>query len=105
MNEPREAPGDAGDLHVTVHGRVQGVGFREGMVAAAVALGVRGWVRNRCEGSVEAVLRGAPHARDALLQWSQRGPAGARVLRVEVRVASAEESGLVQGRFRRLETP
>jgi len=101
---PESRQGDAGDLHVTVHGRVQGVGFREAMVAAALALGVSGWVRNRFEGSVEAVVRGAPHAREALLQWSQRGPAAARVERVEVRAASAEESGIVRAGFRRIET-
>ncbi|SPE25634.1 Acylphosphatase [Burkholderiales bacterium] len=105
MSEPKDAPArDAGDVLVTVHGRVQGVGFRESMIAAAMALGVSGWVRNRIEGSVEAVLRGTPQARQALLRWSQRGPAAARVERVEVRPASAQESELVRDGFRRLET-
>jgi len=105
MNQPRhDKEGDAGDLHITVHGRVHGVGFRESMIVAAVDLGVAGWVRNRIEGTVEAVLRGPPQACDALLRWSQRGPIAARVERVEVRPASARESELVRGGFQRLET-
>jgi len=93
-----------GDLHITVHGRVQGVGFRESMVLAATERGVAGWVRNRLEGTVEAVLHGSPQACAELLRWAHRGPLAARVERVEVRTANAEESGLVRGGFRRLDT-
>lgn len=105
MTNPRHAgQRGAGDLHLTVHGRVHGVGFRESMIVAAAALGVDGWVRNRREGTVEAVLRGSPQACQALLQWAHRGPIAARVERVEVRSASVDESEHVQGGFRRLET-
>lgn len=93
-----------GDLHITVHGRVQGVGFRESMVLTATEHGVAGWVRNRAEGTVEAVLHGPPQACEKLLRWAHRGPLAARVECVEVRAASAEESGLVRGGFRRLES-
>jgi len=91
-------------LHITVHGRVQGVGFRESMVLVAMEHGVVGWVRNRVGGTVEAVVHGSPEACARVLRWSQRGPRAARVDRVEVRAPIAEESELVQGGFRRLET-
>jgi acylphosphatase len=92
------------DLYLRVHGRVQGVGFREGMIRAAAGLRLDGWVRNRADGTVEAVARGAPADCDALLLWAQRGPPGARVERVEVRPAQAAESALVGAAFRRLES-
>jgi len=69
---------------VRVHGRVQGVGYRQACVDEACALGLRGWVRNRHDGSVEAVLIG-PADRLALMRaWLQRGPPAARVAQVEV---------------------
>lgn len=67
---------------VRVHGRVQGVGFRESCVDQACTLGVAGWVRNRRDGSVEAMLLGPPHAVDRLLEWLHQGPPAARVDRV-----------------------
>jgi len=102
LGEARPKPEDR--LHITVHGRVQGVGFRESMILIAMQHGVAGWVRNRVEGTVEAVLHGSPEACARLLHWSHRGPLAARVERVEVRPANAEESKLVQGGFRRLDT-
>ena len=67
-----------------VHGRVQGVGYRWSMVQAAEALSVRGWVRNRRDGTVEALAVGDAAAVDALVQWARQGPPEARVERVEV---------------------
>ena len=99
-----EANGWGADLHVVIHGRVQGVGFRESMVLEAVERGVSGWVRNRLGGTVEAVLRGAPQNCAELLRWAHSGPRAARVVRVDVRTASPQESELVRGRFERLET-
>jgi acylphosphatase len=67
---------------LAIHGRVQGVGFRWSLCAEAKALGLTGWVRNRRDGSVEAVLCGPPAAVEALTAWAYRGPPGARVERV-----------------------
>ncbi|MFT4172684.1 MAG: acylphosphatase [Rhodocyclaceae bacterium] len=71
--------------HLTITGRVQGVGFRWSMMREAEARGVGGWVRNRPDGAVEAVVSGAPEAVAALIDWASHGPAGARVEAVEVR--------------------
>lgn len=64
---------------IRVRGRVQGVGFRDALRAEAMALGVRGWVRNRTDGSVEAVMQGDEAALERLLAWARRGPALAQV--------------------------
>ena len=64
---------------VTIHGRVQGGGYRDAMVDAAVAIGVSGWVRNRGDGTVEALLQGDEAAVERLLAWCRRGPPAARV--------------------------
>ena len=65
-----------------IHGRVQGVGFRWSLHAQATALGLSGWVRNRRDGSVEALIYGAPEAVELLTEWAWTGPPGARVERV-----------------------
>jgi len=70
--------------HLIVTGRVQGVGFRAGMAQEAQALGVTGWVRNRADGSVEALVCGAPEQIAAILLWARRGPPAARVDHVAV---------------------
>jgi len=67
-----------------VHGRVQGVFFRDTTRRQAAARGVAGWVRNRPGGTVEAVLEGEPEAVEALLAFCREGPPGALVERVEV---------------------
>jgi len=70
--------------HLHISGRVQGVGFRQSMCSEAKSLGVTGWVRNRRDGSVEALLQGSPQAVMALTQWARQGPPAARVTSVEV---------------------
>jgi len=70
--------------HLKISGCVQGVGFRYSMAEEAERLGVTGWVRNRSDGTVEAVIDGAPDAVEAVLGWARRGPRGASVTEVEV---------------------
>ena len=71
-------------LRLVVHGRVQGVCFRDSMRREAQRLGVAGWVRNRSDGTVEAAVQGEPAAVDAIVLWAKRGPELARVERVEI---------------------
>jgi acylphosphatase len=85
---------------VVVRGRVQGVGFRWWMVEEAQALGLDGWVRNRRDGTVEAVLRGPADAVAEMLRRCEIGPPAARVRAVE----AAEEPGPVAPGFRQLPT-
>jgi acylphosphatase len=68
---------------VVVHGFVQGVGFRLATAREAESRGVAGWVRNRPDGTVEAVFEGEPDAVEALVRWCGRGPRGAEVDRVD----------------------
>jgi len=69
---------------LSVRGRVQGVGYRYSMVEAAERLGVTGWVRNRSDGSVEALVQGPPEAVAAVIAWARIGPRSAVVQSVEV---------------------
>jgi acylphosphatase len=66
-----------------VHGRVQGVGYRDACVQQARAMGIRGWVRNRADGSVEAMLQGPAAQVAALSAWLQGSVPGARVTGAE----------------------
>ena len=74
--------------HLIILGRVQGVGFRFYMQCKARELGVTGWVRNRLDGSVEAMVQGLPESVVAMIAWARRGPASAVVS--EVRIAEGE---------------
>lgn len=71
-------------VHVRVEGHVQGVGFRAFVEMRANDLGLSGWVRNRRDGSVEAVLQGSPEAVEDMLARCRKGPPAARVDRVEI---------------------
>lgn len=73
-----------------IRGRVQGVGFRYALQIEARRLGLTGWVRNRSDGSVEAVAQGAPEAVEALIEWSRRGPPSAQVTDVQVQPGEGE---------------
>ncbi|WP_313071490.1 acylphosphatase [Melaminivora sp.] len=82
-----------------IHGRVQGVYYRQSTVEQARRLGVAGWVRNRSDGTVEALIMGTQAAVQALVDWAQQGPRDARVDRVEVAEEAAPEpppQGFVQ---------
>jgi acylphosphatase len=70
-------------LRLVISGRVQGVWFREATRQQAERLGVRGWVRNCADGSVEAVLEGESAAVRELEKWCHEGPSAARVLEVQ----------------------
>jgi acylphosphatase len=69
---------------LVIRGRVQGVCYRAGAVAEAERLGLTGWVRNRRDGSVEALVSGPPASVDGFVEWARKGPSGARVDRVDV---------------------
>ena len=71
-------------VHLRIEGRVQGVGYRAFVERQASVLGLSGWVRNRRDGSVEAVLQGAPAEVDAMIELCRSGPPASRVDRVEV---------------------
>lgn len=73
-----------------ISGRVQGVGYRDALREEAERLNVTGWVRNRRDGSVEALVQGAGDPVDKLIAWARHGPPAARV--DEVRVESAENA-------------
>ena len=64
---------------LVAHGRVQGVGYRYAMQEEAARLGVHGWVRNRREGTVEAIVQGSPDAVEAITRWARQGPRGGSV--------------------------
>ncbi len=70
-------------VRVRIEGRVQGVWFRYWTVEQATVLGLRGWVRNRFDGSVEAVFAGPGRAVAEMLRRCHRGPPYARITRVE----------------------
>jgi len=76
--------------HVVVHGRVQGVFFRDSTRQRAQAAGVAGWVANRPDGAVEAVFEGDDDAVESLVAWMHDGPRGADVERVEIEDDEAE---------------
>jgi acylphosphatase len=65
---------------VVISGLVQGVSFRASMKEAAIRFGVEGWVRNRDDGAVEALVQGEEDNVERLLAWARMGPPGAEVI-------------------------
>jgi len=66
-------------VRLRITGKVQGVGYRLWAMRTAESIGLRGWVRNRLDGSVEALVTGVPEDVAAMIDASRNGPAGARV--------------------------
>jgi acylphosphatase len=75
---------------LTIRGRVQGVGFRYALADQARARKLSGWVRNRRDGSVEAIVAGPETDVEALIAWAHRGPPAARVSAVAVEPATPD---------------
>jgi len=78
-------------LHAVVHGLVQGVGFRYFVLRHALRQGLRGWVCNRADGTVELWAEGPSRNLDALLAELEQGPVGSRVERVDSDRPAREE--------------
>jgi acylphosphatase len=92
--------------HVIISGRVQGVGYRAWTEHVARDRGIEGWVRNRRDGSVEALFAGPEAAVLAMIANCRNGPPGSRVEGIDEREGSAEELALHgRARFAILETP
>lgn len=77
----------ATSIHCTIHGRVQGVGFRSWTVKNARKLGLTGWVRNTREGTVQALFCGDTTAVEAMIEGCADGPLAAKVTKVERRLS------------------
>ena len=82
--------------HLAITGLVQGVAYRYSMAREAQRLGITGWVRNRRDGSVEAVVAGTEQAVAAIIHWARSGPANAQVEHVAVELATGEFAGFEQ---------
>ena len=78
-------------VRLVIAGRVQGVGYRVWAMQTAVRLGVRGWVRNRADGTVEVLAIGDDEAVGAMIEACREGPFAARV--TEVAVSDAADDG------------
>ena len=81
---------------LVITGLVQGVGYRQALIGGARRLTLTGWVRNRRDGSVEAMIAGSAEAVAALIDWARRGPAGAEVEHVAVELGTGDHQGFEQ---------
>lgn len=81
--------------HLVITGRVQGVAYRACMAQEARRLGVTGWVRNRSDGCVEAMVAGSDEQVAAIMNWARRGPPSAQVNHVAVEIGSGEPGEFV----------
>lgn len=77
---------------LVIHGRVQGVFYRGWSMETARDLGLRGWVRNRSDGTVEALLQGETPAIERFIDMARAGPPAARVDRIEAQPVEPDES-------------
>ena len=88
--------------HLIITGRVQGVAYRASMAREAQRIGVTGWVRNRSDGSVEAVVSDTAEQVAAIMNWARCGPPAAQVEHVEVELGSTHEATGFSGFEQRL---
>jgi acylphosphatase len=79
--------------HLMIHGRVQGVWYRAWTVETARELGLVGWVRNRMDGSVEALVQGEAALVERFVTLAHEGPPAAQVMRIEATEATVESLG------------
>ncbi len=79
-------------VKLEITGHVQGVGFRESLRAVAEALEVNGWVRNRDDGNVHAILQGLETDVERVVAWCHNGPPGANVKYVNATMVEASET-------------
>ena len=86
-NLPAAAP-----VHLSIHGLVQGVGFRDALSLQALQRGLHGWVRNRRDGSVEALVIGDDDHVAAIIEACREGPFGARITDIEITDADDDSS-------------
>jgi acylphosphatase len=82
-----------------IHGRVQGVGYRDAMRQEASRIALEGWVRNRADGTVEALVHGTLANVDRIIEWAHTGPRFARVERVDVSAAEPPDTTGFRIRF------
>lgn len=78
--------------HLLIEGRVQGVGYRASAHVEAQRLGLRGWVRNRRDGAVEALVAGSAEVVEQFVAWARRGPDAAQVTAIEVTVSDLPDT-------------
>jgi len=71
-------------IHLIIHGIVQGVNFRFSTQQKAFSLGLKGWVRNKKDGTVEAIAQGSEETIIEFIKWCKTGPKMAKVTRVEI---------------------
>jgi acylphosphatase len=83
-------------VRLRIRGRVQGVGFRWAMVQQAHRLGVTGWVRNRHDDSVEAVVAGPAESVERMVAWARKGPPSAAVASVDVTADAGQFDDFIQ---------
>ncbi len=79
-------------VHVTISGLVQGVGFRHSLWRQARKRGISGWVRNRADGAVDALFQGEMNSVEDLIEWCRVGPAFAEVSEVHVILQNKEKN-------------
>jgi acylphosphatase len=88
--------------HLWITGIVQGVGYRASFEAQARALHLSGWVRNRIDGSVEALVSGEAEAVGKILEWARRGPRAAKV--DDVSITEVDDALVQRGKFHTIAT-